>query len=43
MPEKREGMEKWDQFVTTVLSKRPLKIDICKSDSAEVPGPLDTL
>jgi integrase len=41
MPEKRDGMEKWDEFVTTLLSKKPPKIDV--RDSAEAAKPLDTL
>jgi integrase len=36
MPEKRDGMEKWNKFVTALLTKKPLKIAACASPSAEV-------
>jgi integrase len=42
MPEKRDGMEKWDKFVTALLAKKPLKIAVC-SHSAEVATPVDAL
>ena len=43
MPEKRAGMEKWDEFVTTLLSKKPPKIDVRDGRSADAAKPLDTL
>jgi integrase len=43
MPEKRDGMQKWGDFVTTLLSKKASKIDVRDGRSADAAKPLETL
>jgi hypothetical protein len=43
MPEKRDGMEKWDEFVTALLSKKRPKIGVREGRSADAAKLLDTL
>jgi integrase len=43
MPEKRASMEKWDRFVTALLTKKPVKIAVCASRSSKVVSPVERL